>query len=80
LEVGGIGGVRYVFDAAGMHISPGAIELARTPSYVLLIVASLASIVTGALSTATLRDSLTQAELQLQVSAWQLKQLSARGG
>ncbi len=80
LEVGGIGGVRYVFDAARMHISPGALALARTPSYVLLIVASLASIVTGALSTATLRDSLTQAELQLQVSAWQLKQLSARGG
>jgi hypothetical protein len=69
-----------VFDAAGMHIASGAIELARAPSYVLLIVASLASVITGALSTANLRDSLTQAELQLQVSAWQLKQLSARDG
>ncbi len=79
LELFGIGGARYVFDAAGMHISPNAIELARTPSYILLIVASLGSVITGALSTAHLRDSLNQAELQLQVSAWQLRELSTRG-
>ncbi|MEZ4221859.1 MAG: serine/threonine-protein kinase [Polyangiaceae bacterium] len=76
LEFLGLTAVRYTFDSAGMHIAPGAIDLTRTPSYVLLLVASFASVITGALATSSLRESLDQAELRLQLGAWQLREFS----
>lgn len=68
----------YAFGASGMQIVPNALDLNRLPSLLLLLVVGLATIATGALTTGRMRGDLADAELRLQLGAWQLRQLAPR--
>ena len=78
MEVFGIGGHQYAFGAHGMTVASGAIALTRAPALVLLLVGSVATVITGAFTTARMRDALGRAELRLQLSAWHLRELAPR--
>lgn len=74
-ELVGSGG-RYLFDASGMLITPGAIDLSRAPVLVLLLLGSVATVLIGAVTNLHIRGDLSAAEERLQLQAWQLAQLA----
>ena len=65
----------YLFTRSGMTITPGAIDLHRIPTILLLCVASLATVLTSALSVSRVRDALSETEKELYLHTWHLKQL-----
>jgi serine/threonine protein kinase len=67
---------RYSFEAGRLSIAPGAIVLDALPVLALLTAGSVATVVSGVLATARLRQTLSAAELQLQLQAWQLRELA----
>jgi eukaryotic-like serine/threonine-protein kinase len=69
----------YLFNESGMVITPGAIELHRIPTILLLCVASLATVLTCALSVSRIRDALGQTERKLYLHTWHLRQLVPSG-
>jgi hypothetical protein len=78
MEVFGIGGHQYGFGAHGMTVASGAIALNRAPALVLLLVGSVATVITGAFTTSRMRDALGRAELRLELSSWHLRELAPR--
>lgn len=75
LELWGVTG-SYQFTEAGILIVPAAIELPKGPVLLLLVVTSLASIVTSCLSATKIRDALDQAETHLHLYAWHLREFA----
>ena len=65
----------YTFTDAGLVIREGAVGLAVAPTITLLVCVALSTILTSALSVSRLRDALTRAEQQVQLQAWQVRQL-----
>ncbi|MCB9582147.1 MAG: serine/threonine protein kinase [Polyangiaceae bacterium] len=79
VEAFGIAGTpHYAFGPQGMTVASGAIALTRAPALVLLLVGSVATVITGAFATSRMRDALGQAELRLALSAWHLRELGPR--
>jgi len=75
LELVGVLPSSYEFTGGTMTIRPQLHELPRTGSYVLLLGASLASLIVPSLFVARLRQALTEAQLRLHLQAWHLKRL-----
>lgn len=75
LEQLGVPWSAYVFTAEGLLIKPGAMHFAQLPTIVMLVVASLATLLTSAVSLSVLRGSLARAERKLQLHMWQIGQL-----
>jgi eukaryotic-like serine/threonine-protein kinase len=65
----------YVFDAGNIVIVPGALDLPALPSILMLTIAGIATVLTGALSVTQVRDALARSELQLSLYAWHLREL-----
>ncbi len=75
LEYLGLPWSAYAFTAEGLLIRPGIIHFTSTPTVVMLVVASLATLLTGAITLWVLRNSLARAERRLQLNIWQIGQL-----
>ncbi|MGZ5971626.1 MAG: hypothetical protein ACXWP4_28340, partial [Polyangiales bacterium] len=64
----------YSFDGDRMIVSAGALHLPRIPTLVMLGSVGLASVITGSLSVTRVRDALDEAERQLYLYAWHLRE------
>lgn len=64
----------YVFSAAGITVTPGALALPELPSMVLLTAVALAGVITGSLSAMRVRDALANTERQLFLYTWHLRE------
>jgi len=64
----------YSFDGNTMVTSAGAIHLPRVPSILLLVTVAIGSVLTGSLSVTRVRDALDEAERQLFLYAWHLRE------
>ena len=75
-------GDRYVFEAASITIYPRAVLFEPAPALLMLIIGGIATVLTGALATAMVRQSLDDTERRLETLAWQLEQRRGppRGG
>jgi tRNA A-37 threonylcarbamoyl transferase component Bud32 len=65
----------YAFDDGVMSVQPVMLQLPEVPTTLSLILASLLTVGTLALSITRIRDDLSRAERRLQLQAWQLRQL-----
>jgi len=75
LGVAGALPVDYVFDASGMVVTPGAVELPQTATLVFMTVIAIGAILTGTLSVTKVRDALVDAERRLYLHSWHVGQL-----
>ncbi len=67
-------GDRYVFEPTSITIFPRAVLFEPAPALLMLIIGGIATVLTGALATAMVRQSLDDTERKLQTLAWQLEQ------
>ncbi|MBI3183588.1 MAG: serine/threonine protein kinase [Myxococcales bacterium] len=75
LMLWGLFPVGYLFGPEGMTVTPGVVELPRWPTLTVLLCASIGTVVVSALAVGRLRDALSEAERQLNLRAWTLRQL-----
>ena len=75
LELAGVIAPSYAFEADGMVIRPHLTDLPETLAQLLLITANLAVIVAPALLMSRTRKALRDAQRQLSLYAWQMRQL-----
>ncbi len=82
LEFLGIPWSAYAFTPEGLLIRPGAVMFTSRPALVMLIIASAATLLTGAVTLSVLRSSLARAERKIQLHTWQIGQLvpAIKGG
>jgi hypothetical protein len=79
LELLGVLPDSYAFEAGRMSILPQVAELPRLPTSVFLIVASFSMMIVPCVFIHRLRAALNEAQVQLMVQAWHLKQLAVHG-
>jgi serine/threonine-protein kinase len=75
LEVAGAVPPTYRFENDSMLVTSLALHFPPVPAKLFLLVVNLAVVITAALMTARLRDTLTATGRQLHLHAWQLRQL-----
>ncbi len=67
-------GDRYLFEPTSITIYPRAVLFEPAPALLMLIIGGIATVLTGALATAMVRQSLDDTERKLGTLAWQLEQ------
>ncbi len=77
LEVAGAISPSYRFDAGVMEIHPRMLYLPKTATLFAITIASLTTIATLAIAVTRVRRAYASLEEQLQLTAWQLRQLVA---
>ena len=75
LELAGVIAPSYRFDGGVMVLVPRMVHHPEAPTLLALVLGSMATIVTLAFAITRMRGMLSDAELRLQLQAWQLRQL-----
>lgn len=75
LELAGVVPQSYQFVDNHIVIAPQMHDLPRTGSIVVLLAASVASLIVPSVFVARLRQALTEAQLRLHLQAWHFKRL-----
>jgi hypothetical protein len=75
LELVHVGPSAYAFSEAGMTIVPRALSFPPGPTFAALLVMAVGMVLTSSLSVLRIRGALTDAERQLMLYAWHLREL-----